>query len=124
MLYNNVVYEFNNRYNYIIKINEEKDDELKYKLKRKYIGIYKLLVFYTIKKINIHLVNKIVSKLLEFNKTENDIECLHSLFQKINVKDIDKDLLIKMKDIFDKIELNKFKNRIKFLSYDFKDWLE
>ena len=39
MLYNKVVYEFNNRYNYIIKINEEKDDELKYKLKRKYIGI-------------------------------------------------------------------------------------
>ena len=57
--------------------------------------VYEIIGILYNKKINIHLVNKIVSKLLEFNKTENDIECLHSLFQKINVKDIDKDLLIK-----------------------------
>jgi hypothetical protein len=116
--------EFKKMYDYIDEMEKETEDEAKYKLKRKYIGVFEILtILYNNNKIPIHILIISIKKLLEFKNINYDIECLHIITQKINMKDINKDVLNDIKVIFEKVDISKLPSRIKFLSYDICDSL-
>lgn len=117
--------EFKKRYVYIKDMEKEEDDEKKYALKRNYIGVFEILsILYNGKKIPIELILSVLKKLLEFKNINYDIECLHILFTKINVKDIKPEVLEDIKNRFDLVDKSELTTRIKFLSYDISDCLE
>lgn len=112
--------EFKKRYKYIEEMEAETDDECKYKLKRKYLGIFEvLLILYYENKLTIETIIIIITKLLKFKNVKYDIECLHILITKIKIKDknINNDIKLKL----EKIDLTKLPSRIKYLCYDIND---
>ena len=109
-------------------MENEEDDELRYKLKRKYIGVFEILaILYNNKNINSDLLKSILNTLLKFNNINYDIECLNILLKIININLIDKTRFIEKPvlenfiKIFESIDKSLLKNRIKFLSYDILD---
>jgi len=117
--------EFKKRYDYIDEMEKKEDDDDKYKLKRKYIGVFEILaILYNYNKINTDLIIVVIGRLLEFNNLEYDIECLHIITQNISINKISKDKLMNIKNKFEKVEISKLSSRIKYLSYDISDLFE
>ena len=128
LLLNKINKEYHKRYEYITNMENEEDDELRYKLKRKYIGVFEILaILYNNKNINSDLLKSILNTLLKFNNINYDIECLNILLKIININLIDKTRFIEKPvlenfiKIFESIDKSLLKNRIKFLSYDILD---
>ena len=117
---------------YIKLYEEEEEDELQYKLKRKYIGVYEILrILYNKNKIPITLINKVLYDLFLYKNINYDIECLHSLIIKLQPnKDnfISSSILNSIMEKLNNIDKTKLKSRNKFLSFDivdkFKEYLK
>ena len=106
-------------------MEKEEDDELRYKLKRKYIGIFEILVvLYNNNRIPDELIVIIINRLLKLKNINYDIECLHKLIDGINISNIDKKILNELYVKFKKIDIKTLPSRIKFLSYDISDKFE
>tara|TARA_B110000037_G_scaffold51424_1_gene63150 strand:+ start:1118 stop:2089 length:972 start_codon:yes stop_codon:yes gene_type:complete len=116
--------EFKKRYTYIEQIEKEKDDETRYKLKQRYIGIFEVLVIlFKNKQILLDTILIITKKILLFKNINYDIECLHILITKINIENKNKNKFENIKIKIESLDFKLLTSRIKFLCYDIKDIL-